>query len=78
MNKVKVMDFLKERILIDKNGGIHSHIDEVEAAIKMLIKIKCREQIEAVMLNLEFKFNSEDEICGIQPDSVFNSLIKIE
>lgn len=78
MNKVKVRDFLKERILIDKNGGIHSHIDEVEAAVKMFVKIKCREQIEETMLNMEFEFNSEDEICGIKPDSVFNSLLKIE
>jgi hypothetical protein len=72
MKNQSCKEFLKERLLISDDKMVYTGFDELLSVVKMFTEIKCREQIVKTLMEIEFTFNSDNEICGIDMESIDN------
>ena len=71
--KITVEEFLKERLMTNANGTVFNPFDEIVSFCKMLIKKKLKEQRNNCVLDIEFYFDTDDQITGVNIDSILNA-----
>ena len=77
MKKKTVEEFLKDRLLFDKNGNCLSKFDEIAAICKMYAREKCNDQILHTINMMEFKFDEFNEMSGVDVESIINAKVRI-
>lgn len=66
---MKTEEYLKNRLLYNDLGDIFTPMDELISFVKMFTKMKCEEQRQLTLNNIEFTFNRSNEINGIDLNS---------
>ena len=73
-----IRSFLTSELPVNNKNEIDCTVDELVSRLKKYSRELCKEQVMKVLSSIQFKFNENDEICGIIPQDIEDLIIKIK
>ena len=73
-----IRSFLTSELPVNNKNEIDCTVDELVPILKKYSRGLCKKQVMKVLSSIQFKFNENDEICGIIPQDIEDLIIKIK
>lgn len=73
-----IRSFLTSELPVNNKNEIDCTVDELVYRLKKYSRELCKKQVMRVLSSIQFKFNENDEICGIISQDIEDLIIKIK